>query len=250
MTLIDINELPQPIYPDQQKPAPAPAAESSSDEALAPRTETPEAPAVKAPTAATGSETEEPTASKGLTKTEFDLSVLLRPGKAMFATVAFVVLGLIGVVGSMGGDDSGSNGSTSGRGGSGASQQSVSDDGLAGTLDQALFFYSSPSNSDFDCMASDLRSRGVSAQDLSNGTVDGGTLASAVASCVGTSTLVQETRGLLNDMYGASYTTDCLVDFFGSLGTSDWELWLGSTFHLDLNGLEQAMFSVAAHCFG
>lgn len=239
MSLIDINELPQPIYPDQKKndPAPATSPASATNAAAEPVSEAP------APDPAT---TETETKS---TTSSIDFAALARRKEARIAAIALVVLAAIGGFISGGDDDGGRSFANDSDRSTSTQVSSSTDDSLAGTLEQVLFAYSRPSGSAFDCMADVLGGNGYDSNDLVNGQIDERTMGNAVSGCVSSSTLTTEAQGLVTAMYGQSYAAECLTGVFATFDSVTWNEWVSLTLYMDIEALDSTMVSMAPSCF-
>lgn len=231
MSLIDINELPQPIYPNQKNDDTnaKPATTSIPAEAATP------APSETAPKAKSSS---------------IDIAALAKRKETLIAVAAVVLLAVL--AGLLGGGDEGSSSfanSNSSRSSSSVQATSNTDDSLAGTLEQALFAYSNPSSSNFDCMAGVIGDAGFDSDDLLNGRIDEWTMADAVSGCVPAGTLTVEASGLVTTMYGQSYAAECLTGVFQTFDSNTWYEWVGITLYMDINALDETMVSMAPSCF-
>ncbi|HEC08318.1 MAG TPA: hypothetical protein ENI86_01985, partial [Acidimicrobiales bacterium] len=225
MSLIDLNELPQPIYPDQVAPT------------------TPEPTETPAPTH-TNTHTVENVAEQVTEKVTTtvneirdrvgggDLNSLVRNTKVRIALAVIGVLAVISGISNMAGgaatvSQSGSNGAAPATAGASTPVAAAgSDTDLAGALDEILFAYTTPANSTFQCMASTMGGAGYTATDVRNLAVDASTLSNAIAGCASADELLTETSGLISDLYGPGYTSDCLAGTFATFGGTEWQQWL------------------------
>jgi len=237
MSLIDLNELPQPIYPDQVAPT------------------TPEPTETPAPTH-TNTHTVENVAEQVTEKVTTtvneirdrvgggDLNSLVRNTKVR---IALAVIGVLAVI-------SGISSITAGQKTTDPPNPPVaaagSDTDLAGALDEILFAYTIPANSTFQCMASTMGGAGYTATDVRNLAVDASTLSNAIAGCASADELLTETSGLISDLYGPGYTSDCLAGTFATFGGTEWQQWLSISLTAQtVEDVDSLFFSLNPSCF-
>ncbi len=270
MSLIDLNELPQPIYPEQVAPATDETTKTANTAKTGTATTigagiTAEQVSEKV-SAAAEQLTEKVTATvEGLRRMGAKEATpllkntnllkntgLLKNSKIRIAVAVVGVLAVIsGISDMVGGAKAVAQESQSGSTPSTATVNTTGADGdLADALDEILFAYASPSDSTFQCMAGQMSGAGYTASDVRNLTVNANTLASAIAGCASGNDLLIEATGFTSDLYGAGYTSDCLANTFATFGAGEWQQWFSVALTAqtveDLDGL---LFSLNQSCF-